>query len=136
MTFGRIVFHVTILYTNKNLYSAKFIDKTRQEALGGQLGGKQVSFKFAAFKCTVIITGSNTRRKTVPNFWGCYRKCSRCNCSVSSRLILLHLSKRLKLKTVTWSASFKSYNLENWGDILTHDEKGVQGKKGENHCSK
>ena len=32
-----------------------------------------MSFKFA-FKCTVIITGSNTRRKTVPNFWGCYRK--------------------------------------------------------------
>ena len=46
--------------TNTNLYSAKFVDKNETEALGGQLGGKQVSFKFA-FKCTVIITGSNTR---------------------------------------------------------------------------
>ena len=62
--------------TNKNLYSAKFVDKNETEALGGQLGGKQVSFKFA-FKCTVIITGSNTRRKTVPNFLGLLQKNTR-----------------------------------------------------------
>jgi len=48
--------------TNKKLYSA-LIRKNESEALVGQLGGKQVSFKFG-FKGTVVSRDSDANRKT------------------------------------------------------------------------